>query len=38
MLDAEANAQAVAMTSPYLRDAVGRFIRKESPVFRWPKS
>jgi 2-(1,2-epoxy-1,2-dihydrophenyl)acetyl-CoA isomerase len=38
LLDAEANAQAIAMTTPYLRDATGRFMRKEALAFQWPKS
>ncbi|CAE6821488.1 enoyl-CoA hydratase/isomerase family protein [Paraburkholderia domus] len=37
LLDAEANAQALATTSPYVADAVGRFMRKEAPVFQWPE-
>lgn len=35
-LDAEANAQALAATSPYVSEAVGRFKRKEPPAFQWP--
>ncbi|MEM5317717.1 enoyl-CoA hydratase/isomerase family protein [Paraburkholderia sp. JHI869] len=37
LLEAEAGAQAIALTSPYLREAAARFARKEAPLFRWPK-
>jgi hypothetical protein len=36
LLDAEASAQAIALSSTYVRDAAARFGRKEAPVFRWP--
>lgn len=35
-LDAEASAQAVAMSSQYVRDASARFMRKEPPLYQWP--
>ncbi|MCX5543808.1 enoyl-CoA hydratase/isomerase family protein [Paraburkholderia sp. CNPSo 3076] len=38
LLDAEASAQAIALTSPYLREAAARFARKETPLFRWPRN
>lgn len=38
LLDAEASAQAVAMSSGYVREAAARFARKEPPLFRWPKA
>lgn len=38
LLDAEASAQAIALTSPYLKEAAGRFLSKEPPLFRWPAS
>lgn len=38
LLDAEAGAQAIALTSPYLREAAARFARKEPPLFRWPRN
>lgn len=38
LLDAEAGAQAIALTSPYLREAAARFARKEPPAFRWPRN
>ncbi|MFM0210679.1 enoyl-CoA hydratase/isomerase family protein [Paraburkholderia sediminicola] len=37
LLDAEAAAQAIALTSPYVREAAARFVRKEPPAFRWPQ-
>ena len=37
-LDAEASAQALAMTSPYFHAATARFMRKEPPMYKWPKS
>jgi 2-(1,2-epoxy-1,2-dihydrophenyl)acetyl-CoA isomerase len=36
LLQAEASAQAVALTSPYLKEAASRFVRKEAPLFQWP--
>lgn len=36
LLDAEATAQAMAATSPYLSEALGRFTRNEPPLFQWP--
>ncbi|MEM5401063.1 MULTISPECIES: enoyl-CoA hydratase/isomerase family protein [Paraburkholderia] len=38
LLDAEAGVQAIALTSPYLREAAARFARKEAPLFRWPRN
>ncbi|MFV3334681.1 enoyl-CoA hydratase/isomerase family protein [Pseudomonas sp. NY15437] len=35
-LDAEAAAQAVALTSGYVKEASGRFLRKEAPLYQWP--
>ncbi|MCY1287015.1 1,2-epoxyphenylacetyl-CoA isomerase [compost metagenome] len=35
-LDAEASAQAVAMSSQYVQEASARFLRKELPLYRWP--
>jgi hypothetical protein len=35
-LDAEASAQAVAMSSPYVQDATARFLRKEPALYQWP--
>ncbi len=35
-LDGEASAQAVALTSRYLKDASARFVRKETPLYQWP--
>lgn len=35
-MDAEANAQAIAMSSPYVEQATARFLRKEPPLYRWP--
>ncbi|MDR3096454.1 MAG: enoyl-CoA hydratase/isomerase family protein [Paraburkholderia sp.] len=37
LLDAEAGAQAIALTSPYVREAAARFVRKERPRFSWPE-
>ncbi|MDT4856004.1 1,2-epoxyphenylacetyl-CoA isomerase [compost metagenome] len=36
LLDAEAAAQAVALSSDYLKEASARFVRKEPPLFQWP--
>lgn len=36
LLDAEANAQVVALSSPYVKEAAARFERKEAPLFQWP--
>ncbi|WP_416311698.1 enoyl-CoA hydratase/isomerase family protein [Pseudomonas sp. W03] len=36
MLDAEASNQAVSMASTYLKEAAGRFARKEAPLYQWP--
>ncbi|TDF83863.1 enoyl-CoA hydratase/isomerase family protein [Pseudomonas sp. H9] len=38
MLNAEASNQAVCMSSNYLKEAAGRFTRKEPALFQWPKS
>ncbi|UVE18717.1 enoyl-CoA hydratase/isomerase family protein [Pseudomonas sp. LS44] len=38
MLDGEASAQAVAMSSTYLATAAARFARKEPPLFQWPQA
>lgn len=35
-LDAEASAQAVAMSSQYVREATARFMRKEPSLYQWP--
>ncbi|MNP75295.1 hypothetical protein D3C76_1723350 [compost metagenome] len=35
-LDAEASAQAVAMSSPYVQEAAARFMRKEPALYQWP--
>lgn len=35
-LDAEAAAQAVALTSSYVKEASARFMRKEAPQYQWP--
>ena len=35
-LEAEANAQAVAFTTEYLKEAAGRFMRREPARFQWP--
>ncbi|MCY1495191.1 4-chlorobenzoyl coenzyme A dehalogenase-1 [compost metagenome] len=37
LLDAEAAAQAVALSSDYLKEASARFVRKEPPLFQWPE-
>lgn len=37
LLDAEANAQALAFGSAYTQDAVRRFLDKQAPAFHWPK-
>jgi len=37
-LDAETNAQAVAMSSPYVQQAAARFMRKEPALYQWPVS
>lgn len=37
VLDAEANAQALAFGSSYTRDAVRGFLAKQAPAFQWPK-
>jgi 2-(1,2-epoxy-1,2-dihydrophenyl)acetyl-CoA isomerase len=36
LLESEASAQAIALTSPYVREAAARFVSKEPPRFRWP--
>lgn len=36
MLDAEASNQAVSMASAYLKEAAGRFARKDAPLYQWP--
>ncbi|MFV3371286.1 enoyl-CoA hydratase/isomerase family protein [Pseudomonas sp. NY15435] len=36
MLDAEASNQAVCMASTYLKEAAGRFARKQPPLYQWP--
>ena len=36
-LGEEANAQAIAVTSSYLKDATGRFMRKQPLLYRWPQ-
>ena len=35
-LDAEAAAQALALTSSYVKEASTRFMRKEAPQYEWP--
>ncbi|WP_231709019.1 hypothetical protein [Pseudomonas denitrificans (nom. rej.)] len=35
-LDAEAAAQAVALTSGYVKESSARFLRKEAPQYQWP--
>jgi 2-(1,2-epoxy-1,2-dihydrophenyl)acetyl-CoA isomerase len=37
LLEAEANAQALALGSVYHRGAVQRFLAKQPPAFQWPK-
>lgn len=37
MLEMEANAQGVARSTEYHRDAVARFMSKQPPLFQWPK-
>lgn len=37
VLDAEANAQALAFGSRYTQDAMQRFLDKQAPAFQWPK-
>ncbi len=36
LLDAEAQAQAIALASPYVKESAERFVRKEPPRFSWP--
>jgi hypothetical protein len=36
LLDAEANAQAVAFGSDYFKNAVDRFMKREPACFQWP--
>lgn len=37
LLEAEANAQALAFGSSYTQEAVKRFLDKQPPAFRWPQ-
>ncbi|MBM7061870.1 enoyl-CoA hydratase/isomerase family protein [Pseudomonas sp. UL073] len=37
-LDGEASAQAVAMTSPYMQEAAGRFLRKQPALYQGLKA
>jgi 2-(1,2-epoxy-1,2-dihydrophenyl)acetyl-CoA isomerase len=36
MLSAEAQAQALAAGTAEHREAVGRFLNKQAPLFAWP--
>lgn len=36
-LNDEAWAQAIAMSGDYFKDATARFMRKEPPLYRWPR-
>ena len=38
LMEAEANAQGIAFSSDYVKKAMGRFLRREAPRFRWPRS
>ena len=37
LLEMEASGQAVAFGTPYHREAVARFLRKEAALFQWPR-
>jgi enoyl-CoA hydratase/carnithine racemase len=37
-LDGEASSQAVAMSSTYVQEASQRFMRKEPPLYQWPRA
>ena len=38
MLELEASGQGVARSSPYHREAVGRFLAKQATRYQWPRS
>jgi 2-(1,2-epoxy-1,2-dihydrophenyl)acetyl-CoA isomerase len=38
MLEMEAAAQGIAISSDYHREAVSRFLEKREPRFKWPNA